>query len=308
MRNPAILLAIVSTVLGCHAARRAEPLVSSARPVEELPPAEIKLDGAASVPLLIVNGRPVVEVFLEGKGPYKFAIETGARFVGITPRVVAALRLARVGGDDEEPLVRVREIRVGGVRFAGITAVSLRFGDKEIDGILGLNVFAELLLTVDAQSGVVRIESGQLPPVDEREVLTLKPIDALVGIDVTIAGKPFVAAVDTRGAGMLTMMPALASTDTFSGPLREAGYASGAGIPRTEKKTGRLAGDVRMGTFTVQRPIVLVHATPADFPQVPILGSQLLNEFKFTLDQKHARIRFSRSNPIVPPTPEPDQH
>ena len=92
----------------------------------------------------------------------------------------------------------------------------------------------------------------------------------------------------------------------FVGPLRAAGQARGAAIPPTARKTGRLRRNVRLGAFTIQRPIVFVHATPADFPQVPILGCELLRQFTITLDQKHSRIRFSRAERVVPPPPEPD--
>ena len=274
-------------------------------PFEELPPTDVGLPSAVEVPLLEVTGRPAVEARLNGRGPYRFAIETGAHFVALTPRVVAEAKLPRVGGNDEEPLVRIDTLSIGAARFSPITAVQFQFADRAIDGILGLNLYAEVLLTVDPTSRRVRFERGSLPPVDGREVLALKTIGELIGTDITIGGQPFIACVDTRGAGQLTLMPELAATVEFVGSLRESGYARGAAIPRTPKKIGRLKGDVRIGAYTVQHPIVLVHSTPPNFPQVPILGSELLKHFTLTLDQKHARVRFHRATPVVPPPPDP---
>jgi hypothetical protein len=245
-----------------------------------------------------------VEVRLDGRGPYRFAIETGAHFVAATPRVVADANLPRVGGSEDEPLVRIDTLAIGAARFAPLTAVQFRFADKAIDGILGLNVYENVLMTVDPRANVVRFERGALPPIDGRDVLALKSLDALVGADITIGGKPFVACVDTRGAGQFTLMPELAATVEFTGPLRESGLARGAAIPATKKQVGRLAGDVRIGSYSVQSPIVLVHATPPNFPQVPILGSELLGQFTLTLDQTNGRVRFHRDDPVVPPPPE----
>jgi hypothetical protein len=294
------ILVLAALAPGCGHSAHA-PAASRVPPLEELSPKSIELGAPVTVPLLTSNNRPVVDTLIDGKGPYRFAVETGAHFVGITPRVSSEIGLVRVGGDDSDSLVHIAAIAIGDARFKDLTAVALKFSDPTIDGILGLNVFDGVLLTLDPAREVVRIERGTLPAPDHDQVLALKTIGELVGVDVTIGGKPFVACVDTRGAGTLTMMPTLASTVRFVAPLSDAGQARGAGIPATLRQSGRLDGDLRLGRYTVQQPIVFVHATPAGFPQVPILGCELLRQFTITLDLAHSRIRLARADRVIPP-------
>jgi predicted aspartyl protease len=46
-----------------------------------------------SVPLRIVDSVPIVEVMLNGKGPYDFLIDTGANYSAIQPRLLAQLSI-----------------------------------------------------------------------------------------------------------------------------------------------------------------------------------------------------------------------
>src|SRR3954468_20036760 len=90
------------------------------------PPKEVRLARpAGEVPLLRITGRPAVEVFVDGKGPFRFGIETGARFVAIAPRAAETLGL-------EGEVFRVKEISVGDARFLDMPAARARFADDRI--------------------------------------------------------------------------------------------------------------------------------------------------------------------------------
>ena len=68
------------------------------------PPKEIRLaHPVVEVPLLRITGRPAVEVLIDGKGPFLFGIETGARLVAIAPRAAEKAGL-------EGETFRVKEI------------------------------------------------------------------------------------------------------------------------------------------------------------------------------------------------------
>src|SRR5205814_272541 len=75
--------------------------------------------GVASVPLDVKSGRPVVDVLINGKGPYRFIVDTGASHSVIDSALAKELGLPVLGethmGDPSNPYA----IRAPRVRFAG---------------------------------------------------------------------------------------------------------------------------------------------------------------------------------------------
>ena len=70
---------------------------------------------------------PVVAVMVNGKGPYRFGIETGAPFVAIRERVAGNLRLHAVASG-EVPLYVLDSISLPGLAFAHVPAIGRPFG------------------------------------------------------------------------------------------------------------------------------------------------------------------------------------
>ena len=146
----------------------------------------------ASVPILHA-AIPVVEVTIGGKGPYRFAIDTGAQGHGrISTRLAEELGLPRIGevgtpapGGTVEtrPVFGAPEVSVGAVSFKNIDLVAMsnvRGPELEWDGVLG-NALIELLpLTLDygnarARFGGARLDEGF--PVSFDRGIPILPID-----------------------------------------------------------------------------------------------------------------------------------
>ncbi|HEX6106741.1 MAG TPA: hypothetical protein VFZ26_14230, partial [Gemmatimonadales bacterium] len=70
------------------------------RPAAQATPAErVVLADSTVVPIEVDRGgRAVVAVLLNGRGPYRFAVETGSPDVMLTSATVAALSLPASGG------------------------------------------------------------------------------------------------------------------------------------------------------------------------------------------------------------------
>lgn len=115
----------------------------------------------------------MVDVFLNGEGPYEFVLDTGATFTCVSRPRAEELDLparrgatgfgAGIGGTGRVDLVRVDSLRVGEARAFDLTACVLDLDHldvlgTEIDGLLGLNVLREFTVTLDFERGVIRLE------------------------------------------------------------------------------------------------------------------------------------------------------
>ncbi len=128
--------------------------------------------GCAVVPILRA-AVPVVEVKIGGKGPYRFAIDTGAEGHGrITRELAAELGLTKIG-EVETPgnslvtraVFAAPEVSVGQASFKNldlVTLPALRGPGADWDGVLG-NALLELLpLTLDYGNARARFGGAEL--------------------------------------------------------------------------------------------------------------------------------------------------
>lgn len=245
--------------------------------------------------MVVMGNLPIIEVRINGSGPYRFGIETGAGFVVIAPALVTTLGLARTGGSDDLPEYTLGSITAGAATFKGVAVHAIATAQTEIDGVLGLPLYRQVLLTLDYQNRRVAFERGSLAAPDGRSILPLTRVGPFWGAPITIGGKPFTAVVDTRSTGAFGVVPAVAEQLAFDGPLTVVGRARGAAIAETEVRAGRLSGDIVIGAYTFPTPSISVRALPPGFPDEPLLGTQVLSQFTVTLDQQNARIRLARA-------------
>jgi hypothetical protein len=90
----------------------------------------------------------------------------------------------------EGVLIEVR-IDGSGVKFAvrDLPAVPGR-SEPEFDGVLGIGLFKDYLLVLDYPARRVRIEKGELPPTDGREVLDFEERRGIPIVKLPAHNKP----------------------------------------------------------------------------------------------------------------------
>jgi hypothetical protein len=273
------------------------------------PPREIVMRAPVEVPLITNPASrvplPVIEVTINGKGPFRFGIETGARFVGVSRGFADSLGLRRVGGPDQLPQFVADSIDVGAASFRGVPVATLPAAARGVDGILGLPFYQGLLLTIDYPARIARLERGSLPKPNGHDVLRLQRAGDFWSLPVSIGSRALDAVLDTRSTGTFSITPAVASTLKFDGGLEVIGRAGGAAIPVTEVRGGRLAGDVTIGQYTFPHPLITVRELPPGFPAGPLVGSSILQYFAVTLDQRNGRLRLARAGPPEIELPNP---
>jgi hypothetical protein len=250
----------------------------------------VVLADSTTVPLELDRAsRPVVQVMLNGRGPYRLGVETGSPNTRLTSAVMDSLRLRPPAHLDS---LRIGEALIRDLQVAGGDAVS----QLGLDGVLGLDAYADLLLTVDYPNSRLVLSRGRLPAPDGRDVLRAVRVGPFVGIEVDAAGVKEIGVVDTQGGVGFAVIPEVAERLTFATPLEVVGRAVVGGTAPVEVRGSRLAGDLNLGRYRFFRPRIAVHELPPSIPSHITIGTRVLRHFAVTLDQRSMAVRLARAD------------
>jgi hypothetical protein len=224
---------------------------------------------------------PVVDVKIGGKGPYRFAIDTGEQGHGrITEALATELGLPKVG----EGLFGTSEVSVGAVSFKNLDLAVLPETGDDLDGVLGSELIKLVQVTLDYGNGRARFGGPELT-----EGLLLGFDHGVPVFPVDIAGKRFRVHIDTGYAGT----PLLLGEDAVRAlPLL------GEPVARGEVMEVPLAVSVTAGTVAL--PVRAIGwPTPRSGGN---LGSRGLAGMTVTFDSRSelAKVEPSRSSPRCP--------
>ena len=264
-------------------------------------PALTRVGGVARVPMAEGFQWPVIEVMLNGQGPFRMVFDTGASTTVLNEDLVRELQLMSEGtsriGDPSDPLANEVDVltldvvELGGARFEGVAAVGWRgdplVGMGGIRGVLGLPTFADCLVTLDYPARAVEVRAGELPEPDGREVLPMT-VDGIVSFPIEVAGVAFEAHLDAGNASSLV----LPGDWIEKMPLVEGSLRTGRGMRASgpvEFTVATLEGSVKLGSHDFARPEVRFDAQLPDAN----VGYTLLKDLAVTLDQRNGRLRLS---------------
>lgn len=129
------------------------------------PPAASPVAPAVVQAELDRHRRMTVPVTINGAGPYRFLVDTGAQATVITPGVTDALGLVPSGRATLVAMASrtvVDTVALDGLEFAGrrfdnLTAPLLRDRDIGADGIIGLDSLQELRVVIDFRADAITV-------------------------------------------------------------------------------------------------------------------------------------------------------
>ena len=272
-------------------------LVSSPRPV---PATEVDSPAdPVEIPLDMVGGRPQVDVYINGEGPYPFVLDTGSSLNVFDSGIARELGLEVIGereigapGMPQIPaeIVTAGELTVGGIGVEAGELVTMDLAGMSgglFLGVLRFSAFADRLATLDLSAARLILSSGSLDP-DTDGVIAFDPEDGLIDVPVSVGGRQVTAHIDTGSPGAISIPAEIARDLTFLEAPVEAGQAKLVGGQGTVSK-GRLQGDVVLGPVRLEDPEVMVLDLPV--PKVNI-GSRLLAEYLVRIDQRQGLLLF----------------
>jgi hypothetical protein len=274
-----LLVAVAASVSACGAARAAQTELSA--------------------PLEIIHGKPFVQIMINGKGPFRFVIDTGTGGEAfVTPELAQELALPSAGsitlndpsgqGGRKVPTVSLDALSVAGVQFVRVRAAvhSLGNADGACQGLLGFALFRNFLLTLDYPHHRMGLSIGALQGDGEQSVLPFRMPDGIPVITLAIGSTRIGAQLDSGGSG-LSLPAHLSSQLRFASDYSSVSNAHSLST-RFTMMGATLAGDVHLGSYTFKRPFVEIN------PAFPLanFGSGPMEHFALVFDQKNHLVRF----------------
>jgi predicted aspartyl protease len=287
MKTRSILFAGFVFLFLCNAAAQTdEDVIAEARRRVVLPPKVTRLDAAnVRVPLVGTKTLPLVNVKLNGKGPYKLLVDTAANVTLLQMRVADELRLPVLRPGDTSKLVSLKTLEIGGAHFEDLV-VGARAWKEDIDGVIGFNLFADCLLTLDYPRQQLGMRTGTLPAANGRDIFVYGLDNRSPTLEFMIGNQRFNILVDTGAAQGLVIPKATADKLRFAGDLVPGPTLSTFDTAASRSRLGKLAETIKIGIHQIDG--LTVHV----WEDVPVLGSALFKDFVLTFDQKNRTLKI----------------
>lgn len=310
-------LALTCSALAGHAApaqkpKIGKPVPTDPRPMAPLPPAVLDdtlAIGGEDINARKVNTRMTVEVKVNGRGPYRFLVDSGAdtSVVGLRIAREQLLPLARpvtlhgMTGSAIVDRVRVDELQLGSSRIHNLELPALKEADLGGDGMIGIDALVEQRLMMDFEKRLIKAEDARQPAQmldGEIVVRARRQRGQLILTQVRAAGLPLEAVVDTGSEitiGNLKLRDKLIKGNKDKFVTVQATGVTGVTI---DLQIARI-GELRLGSVTLKNvPIAFADAPPFtvfglhDEPAL-LLGTDLLETFRrVSLDFRSRKVRF----------------
>lgn len=287
----------------------APPLDLPVAPV--LPPATLddalEIEGE-SVDARVLETRMAVDVHVNGKGPYRFVVDSGAdrSVIGATLAERLALpeggmvTLQGMAGASRVRTVRIDSLRVGTSEIADVRAPALPERHLGAQGLLGIDALAEQRLMLDFVRKTITLQDAHIPAPsrgDEIVVTARRRAGQLILTQVRIGDRTVFAVIDTGSqvtignsallARMLRSRRRMAALDLIS--------VTGQTVPAQVTTLP----EIRLGS-------IIMRDVPVAFADVPpfalfglakqpalLLGTDLLQGFRrISLDFRARKVRF----------------
>src|SRR5579862_1610173 len=279
----------------------------SAPPPPGRPPTAVTMPASGvDVPMPTPGDRPIVDAWIDGRGPFHLGVETGNP-MAVTLFVDALARLGASAPDTAaKSLQQLDSVRIGGMTLRGVDVAVPGPSPlpTQLDGQLGLAAYANLLLTVDFPGHRLRFARDTLPAVNNADILPVSPAGPVLSVPMTIASRQATLILDTQGGVGLSVTPDQATAQPTAAPPVVVGAIRSPALGTVSRTMARLAGDAHFGEYVFQRPFLTFAPVPRGLNVDGLIGIHALRSLSIALDQRTHRVRIrARSHEIAAPGP-----
>ncbi len=307
------LSAMVADVLGAAPpAKISKPTPVPPSKVLPLPPAVIDdtlAIGGEDINARKIRTRMTVEVRVNGRGPYRFLVDSGADSSVVGLRIARELQLPAgapatlhgMTGSAHVERVIVDELLLGQGTIRNLEVPALSEVDLGGQGLVGIDALVEQRLMMDFEKRVIKVEDARQPALvldGEIVVRARRRRGQLILTQVRAANLPVEAVIDT---GAEITIGNIALRDKLIRGHRDkfvTVQATGVTGVTMDLQVARVA-ELRLGSVTLRNvPIAFADVPPftvfgmSEQPAL-LLGTDLLETFRrVSLDFRARRVRF----------------
>lgn len=260
--------------------------------------------GAATLDLredsvtVALQGRPelpLVEVTVNGAGPYQFLVDLGSNVV-IARRTVleqagAEMVLERAGTD----IMRVPVLSIGGAEYGDVWIGAV--DTLDVDGVLGYNLLSLSQFGLDFAARELVIGGEPLPT--GPATLPYVVQGRMPYVHATAAGRPVLLNFDTGASNWITFPARLADSLPLLNPPVPGPTLWNNQTGRKRVTLARLDGELRIGAYRVPYPVIWFDDSVDD----AWLGAALLRDVALRFDPAAQRMRFVAEDSVLPAPP-----
>ncbi len=256
----------------------------------------------------IVRSSPIVEAMIDGRGPYRLILDTGAGVSALKPEIVQELHLRKSGKASMNDIhgkasgfdiylansVRLNAVELSGVPIITSPGLSTLFENMQLDGLLGYYGLDKFTLDLNYESGKVNVSTQRLDRDAPGVTKMVKRRDAtpVINITHTLPNNdgtftiPY--GIDSGGGGfMLSLSRTSRSKLVDLSRVRRVG--GGQGLNSTsDSQLAPLNGSVEFASFEMMRvPVNLEHSHT-------LIGAGLLSQFRVQIDPQSRLVQFTK--------------
>jgi len=283
----------------------------------------VRGEAPAPVPFAFVHNEVIVQVLIDGKGPYAMMLDTDtdpsvvslalARSSGFTLRRMKGDASGGGTGHPDLYLTRLRSVALGGVAAKDLQAVAIDLSElsarlgTEIHGVIGHDFLSGRVLQIDYPNRTVRLEEGSPTPADGSRAVATLPFhynaehSCLVIEGILVNGKKVTATLDTGSDGTFKLTPAAVEFLGLSEAARTGRHEESIGYNGAAQNTlGRL-DDIVIGTLRVPSPDVVFFGKGTGRDHKPWglnIGNAFLRAYVVTVDYRRKLVVLER--PVTP--------
>jgi len=275
---------------------------------------------AVEIPFDFVRNEIVVQVRVDGKGPFNMMLDTGTdpSVIDLATAKELGLKLSSAGGpisgggtdknlayETKLPLVEAGGLTVKNLAAVAvdISKVGERLG-KPLHGVLGHSLLNGRVVQIDYANHVVRFYSKSPFTKGDRQVNTAKRTvvsfrydDNVLIDDVFVNGKKMTANLDTGSSGSFHLTPAAVSYLGLEDEVNRARATSSVGYNNVSENREGKVSNVTIGGISVDEPSVTFFGKGAGRDKKPWglnIGNVFLKDFLVTIDYRSKLITLEK--------------
>jgi hypothetical protein len=238
---------------------------------------------------------PLVEVRLNGKGPYRLLVDLGSNVMILRRDVADDAGLEVVLDRETSDIVRARTLQIADARFDDVWFGA--YDELDVDGVVGYNLLMGTGIVLDYPGRMLRLGPLELGEPDGDRTLAYEVASRLPYVHARVGDRDLLMNLDTGAFNWVVFPMAMADSLPLESSPQPGPALTNNQTGTTRNFVARLAVDLRIGGHVIERPVVMFDPAVED----AWLGSGILTRSRLELDTRRRVFRLTPKTPLVAP-------